>query len=66
MNLGDLNLELHCDQVMPTPAVSIVFLCFVAWQVPRTCDNFLRLCKSGYYKGTSKIWLNVRTQIMPF
>ncbi|XP_065830529.1 RING-type E3 ubiquitin-protein ligase PPIL2-like [Oscarella lobularis] len=34
MNLGDLNLELHCDQV------------------PRTCDNFLRLCKSGYYKGT--------------
>eukprot|EP00118_Oscarella_pearsei_P012449 m.91995 g.91995 ORF g.91995 m.91995 type:complete len:471 (+) comp36711_c1_seq14:136-1548(+) len=33
-NLGDLNLELHCDHV------------------PHTCDNFLRLCKSDYYKGT--------------
>ena len=33
-NLGDLNLELHCDIV------------------PKTCENFLQLCKKGYYDGT--------------
>ena len=32
-NLGDLNLELHCDIA------------------PRTCENFLTLCKHGYYDG---------------
>ena len=33
-NLGDLNLELHCDIV------------------PKTCENFVQLCKKGYYDGT--------------
>lgn len=32
-NFGNLNLELHCDQV------------------PKTCDNFMLLCKRGYYDG---------------
>lgn len=32
-NLGDLNLELYCDQT------------------PKTCDNFLRLCKKEYYNN---------------
>lgn len=30
---GNLNLELHCDQVT------------------KTCDNFMTLCKRGYYDG---------------
>ena len=34
-NLGDLNLELHCDIV------------------PKTCENFIQLCKKGYYDGTN-------------
>lgn len=33
-NLGNLNLELHCDTVT------------------KTCDNFITLCKRGYYDGT--------------
>ncbi|XDA85596.1 hypothetical protein R6Z07F_015373 [Ovis aries] len=33
-NLGDLNLELHCDLT------------------PKTCENFIRLCKKQYYDGT--------------
>jgi len=33
-NLGDLNLELHCEIV------------------PKTCENFMQLCKKGYYDGT--------------
>ena len=33
-NLGDLNLELNCDQV------------------PKTCENFIVLCKRGYYDNT--------------
>lgn len=33
-NLGDINIELHCDLIN------------------QTCDNFLRLCKQGYYNGT--------------
>ena len=32
-NLGNLNLELHCDKVT------------------KTCDNFMTLCKRGYYNG---------------
>ena len=32
-NFGNLNLELHCDQVV------------------KTCDNFITLCKRGYYDG---------------
>lgn len=32
-NMGNLNLELHCDKV------------------PKTCDNFMTLCKRGYYDG---------------
>ena len=32
--LGDLKLELFCDEV------------------PRTTENFLALCASGYYDGT--------------
>ena len=32
-NLGNLNLELYCDQT------------------PKTCDNFLRLCKTNYYNN---------------
>lgn len=34
-NLGNLNLEMHCESV------------------PRTCDNFMTLCKRGYYDGTT-------------
>lgn len=34
-NLGDLNLELYCDQV------------------PKTCENFVVLCKRGYYNNTT-------------
>uniref|UniRef100_H2N040 RING-type E3 ubiquitin-protein ligase PPIL2 n=1 Tax=Oryzias latipes TaxID=8090 RepID=H2N040_ORYLA len=34
-NLGDLNLELHCDKV------------------PKAGENFIRLCKKGYYDGTA-------------
>ena len=34
-NLGDLNLELYCDQV------------------PKTCENFVVLCKRGYYDNTT-------------
>ncbi|KAL7754065.1 cyclophilin peptidyl-prolyl cis-trans isomerase Cyp8 [Sorochytrium milnesiophthora] len=34
-NLGDINLELYCEQT------------------PRTCHNFLMLCKTGYYKDVS-------------
>ncbi|XP_060026762.1 RING-type E3 ubiquitin-protein ligase PPIL2 isoform X1 [Lagenorhynchus albirostris] len=33
-NLGDLNLELHCDLT------------------PKTCENFIKLCKKQYYDGT--------------
>uniref|UniRef100_A0A8C6M264 Peptidylprolyl isomerase like 2 n=1 Tax=Nothobranchius furzeri TaxID=105023 RepID=A0A8C6M264_NOTFU len=33
-NVGDLNLELHCDKV------------------PKAGENFIRLCKKGYYDGT--------------
>lgn len=33
-NLGNLNLELHCETVT------------------KTCDNFMTLCKRGYYDGT--------------
>jgi peptidyl-prolyl cis-trans isomerase-like 3 len=33
-NLGDLKLELFCEDA------------------PRTCENFLALCASGYYDGT--------------
>lgn len=33
-NLGNINIELHCDIV------------------PRTCENFIGLCRKGYYKGT--------------
>ncbi|KAF7106225.1 hypothetical protein CFC21_106974 [Triticum aestivum] len=33
-NLGDIKVEVHCDQV------------------PRTAENFLALCASGYYDGT--------------
>ncbi len=33
-NLGQLNIELYCDQT------------------PKTCDNFIRLCKQDYYNGT--------------
>ncbi|XP_017286344.1 RING-type E3 ubiquitin-protein ligase PPIL2 [Kryptolebias marmoratus] len=33
-NLGDVNLELHCDKV------------------PKAGENFIRLCKKGYYDGT--------------
>ncbi|KXJ21246.1 RING-type E3 ubiquitin-protein ligase PPIL2 isoform X2 [Exaiptasia diaphana] len=33
-NLGDLNLELHCDMV------------------PKTCENFIKLCSRGYYDNT--------------
>ncbi|XP_019850074.1 PREDICTED: peptidyl-prolyl cis-trans isomerase-like 2 [Amphimedon queenslandica] len=33
-NMGDLNLELHCDLV------------------PKTCENFILLCKKGYYDDT--------------
>ena len=32
-NLGDINIELHCDVA------------------PRTCENFIVLCKAGYYDG---------------
>jgi peptidyl-prolyl cis-trans isomerase-like protein 2 len=32
-NLGDINVELHCDVA------------------PRTCENFIVLCKAGYYDG---------------
>ena len=32
-NLGNINLELYCDQT------------------PKTCDNFLRLCKKEYYNN---------------
>lgn len=32
-NLGDLNLELHCDKT------------------PKTCENFIRLCDSGFYNN---------------
>lgn len=34
-NLGDLNLELHCDMV------------------PKTCENFIKHCASGYYNNTT-------------
>ncbi|XP_046840924.1 RING-type E3 ubiquitin-protein ligase PPIL2-like [Xenia sp. Carnegie-2017] len=34
-NVGDLNLELHCEAV------------------PKTCENFLKLCASGYYDNTT-------------
>eukprot|EP01138_Halocafeteria_seosinensis_P016142 gb/GECG01016471.1/.p1 GENE.gb/GECG01016471.1/~~gb/GECG01016471.1/.p1 ORF type:complete len:534 (+),score=84.49 gb/GECG01016471.1/:1-1602(+) len=33
-NLGNINVELHCDIV------------------PRTCENFIGLCRRGYYKNT--------------
>lgn len=33
-NLGDLKLEIFCDEV------------------PRTAENFLALCASGYYNNT--------------
>ncbi|KAK9822872.1 hypothetical protein WJX81_007963 [Elliptochloris bilobata] len=33
-NLGDLKLEVYCEEV------------------PRTAENFLALCASGYYNGT--------------
>ena len=33
-SLGDLKLELFCDEV------------------PRTAENFMALCASGYYDGT--------------
>eukprot|EP00300_Choanocystis_sp_HF-7_P024427 c2587_g1_i1.p1 GENE.c2587_g1_i1~~c2587_g1_i1.p1 ORF type:complete len:538 (-),score=141.87 c2587_g1_i1:95-1708(-) len=32
-NLGDLNIELHCDKT------------------PKTCENFIRLCDTGYYNN---------------
>mmetsp|Transcript_30121 Transcript_30121/g.57842 ORF Transcript_30121/g.57842 Transcript_30121/m.57842 type:complete len:606 (+) Transcript_30121:83-1900(+) len=32
-NMGDINLELHCDIT------------------PRTCENFLGLCETGYYNN---------------
>ena len=34
-NFGDLNIELHSDQV------------------PKTCENFIILCKRGYYNNTT-------------
>ncbi|XP_040982312.1 RING-type E3 ubiquitin-protein ligase PPIL2 isoform X3 [Aquila chrysaetos chrysaetos] len=37
-NKGDLNLELHCDMFF--------------FQTPRTCENFIKLCKKNYYDGT--------------
>nr|XP_009912822.1 PREDICTED: peptidyl-prolyl cis-trans isomerase-like 2 isoform X4 [Haliaeetus albicilla] len=37
-NKGDLNLELHCDMFV--------------FQTPRTCENFIKLCKKNYYDGT--------------
>ncbi|XP_026694279.2 RING-type E3 ubiquitin-protein ligase PPIL2 [Ciona intestinalis] len=33
-NVGEINLELHCDIT------------------PKTCENFIKLCKKGYYDGT--------------
>lgn len=34
-NLGNLNIELHCDIV------------------PKTCENFVKLCQKGYYDDTT-------------
>ena len=33
-NVGNINLELHCDYV------------------PKTTENFIRLCQKNYYNGT--------------
>lgn len=83
-NLGDLNLELHCDLVRGCPppgaraaagwpgspgppaearprapgaprtveAAAWLTGAFGLLQTPKTCENFIRLCKKQYYDGT--------------
>lgn len=65
---GELNLELHCDMVSSLFCVGVAtvahtllhildppytYMYLVSIKVPKTCENFLKLCSSGYYENTS-------------
>uniref|UniRef100_A0AAQ4RWN9 RING-type E3 ubiquitin-protein ligase PPIL2 n=1 Tax=Gasterosteus aculeatus aculeatus TaxID=481459 RepID=A0AAQ4RWN9_GASAC len=59
-NKGDLNLELHCDKtglsavscLCPLPVLFLTLSAHFVLQVPKAGENFIRLCKKGYYDGT--------------
>ncbi|KAJ6656526.1 hypothetical protein lerEdw1_003651 [Lerista edwardsae] len=49
-NKGDLNLELHCDMVRS--CFRTLLITYYQAKTPKTCENFIKLCKKNYYDRT--------------